>query len=319
MTPENCYGVISAEMFILNYNGRDILEECLPSLLAAGEAAGCPVTVIDNQSSDGSVEFLKNRFPEVGVQVTEENRVLCSFNKAVRRSRADVVFLLNNDLKAEPDFVRPLVKVFEKHPDAFLAGPKVFTFDGERYEGSLAKMSFPFGFFRSESRFPGHEGKIDKEGVTMQTGFGAYRREFFLKLGGFDDLYLPGTVEDSDICFRAWKNGYRCYYEPKSQMYHKGQATFSRHFNRRRLLAINQRNVYLFIWKNISDPGLLASHLLWLLVRPLVFLLRGRFEFLWGLLWALRRLPAALKRRAALPGREYKLSDRQVFAVSDGI
>lgn len=312
---------MTAEIFVLNYNGRDILAECLPSIVTAARAAKpiCPVTVIDNQSVDDSVEYLKRQFPDVAIHVTEKNTVLCAFNDAAKKSTADVILLLNNDLKAESDFIGPLMKVFEEHPDAFLAGPKTFTFDGKRYEGSLSKMRFKYGFFSALSRFSGFETKIETENVTMQSGFGAYRRDAFLKLGGFDDLYLPGTVEDSDICFRAWKSGYRCYYAPQSRMYHKGQATFGRHFKKSRLLAINQRNIYLFIWKNISDPLFLLEHLIWLLVRPLAFLLQGRFEFLWGFVWALGRLPRALKKRMGLDRRGYTLSDRQVFAISEAI
>lgn len=317
----HCRDAVSlrTEIFVLNYNGRELLLECLPSII---EAAGnsptpCPVTVIDNSSTDDSTNILKHRFPNVRV-LSMPNCVLCSFNDAVGNSVADVVFLLNNDLKADKDFIAPLLKVFEEKEDAFLVGPQVFTFDGKQYEGSLSKMWFRFGLFGAKTRFNGHENKIQNPGMTMQAGFGAYKRNVFLKLGGFDDLYLPGTVEDSDICFRAWKAGYKVYYEPKSRMYHKGQATFKKTFGRSRLLAINQRNLYLFVWKNISDPVLWFWHLAWLLPRPLIFLLKGRVEFLWGFLWAFGRLPAAVQRRVALKTR-IKRSDRDIFKISKGM
>ena len=309
---------MNAEIFVLNFNGKELLCECLPSILEASrQNPKCPVTVIDNQSRDGSVAMLQNEFTDVKVLI-KENRVLCSFNEAVRESSADIVLLLNNDLKVEKDFIRPLLKVFEEHQDAFLASPKALTFDQSRYEGSLSKMSFKTGILRCESRFKGYEKKIDHPGITMQSGFGAYRRDVFLGLGGFDDLYLPGTVEDSDLCFRAWKAGYACYYVPGSRVYHKGQATFGRSFSRSRLLAINQRNLYLFTWKNISDPSLILKHLLWFLIRPLVFLIQGRHEFFLGFLWAFLRLPQALKRRFSL-GRRGMRSDRKIFALSETI
>jgi GT2 family glycosyltransferase len=311
---------MKAEIFVLNYNGRDLLLECLPSILEAAKRSPhpCRVTVIDNCSADDSVGVLRRAFPEAAVLVPERNLVLCSFNEAVKKSDADVVLLLNNDLKVEKDFVAPLLEVFEKHADAFLAGPHATTFDGARYEGCLSKMSFTRGILRTESRFAGYEAKVRTAGLTMQAGFGAYRREAFLALGGFDPLYLPGTVEDSDLCFRAWKAGYSCYYVPASRVYHKGQATFKKHFGAARLLAMNQRNLYLFTWKNISDPRLLIQHLGWLPVRPLYFLLRGRIEFLWGFLWAMLRLPAAIARRfsAAGPARR---TDREIFGLSEAI
>ncbi|OIO39486.1 MAG: hypothetical protein AUJ72_00740 [Candidatus Omnitrophica bacterium CG1_02_46_14] len=311
---------MTAEIFVLNYNGKDLMAECLPSILAAVKASpvSCSLTVIDNQSRDGSIRLLEEHFKEVRVYLAKKNLVFCSYNDAVRESKADVAILLNNDIKTEKDFIAPLLKVFQDHPDAFLAAPKATTFDGSRYEGSLSKMFFRYGQFGAESRFDGFQGKVDRPGYTMAAGFGAFKRATFLELGGFDHLYLPGTVEDSDICFRAWKRGYACYYVPESCVFHKGQATFKKTFGRSRLLAMNQRNLYLFIWKNISDPGLLAEHLAWLLLRPLFFLLRGRFEFLWGFLWALPRLPRALKRRFSGFAGKVR-SDRAIFKISESL
>lgn len=310
-----------AEIFVLNYNGADILKECLPSILKAAQdlPEPIPVTVIDNCSRDNSREVVETQFKGVRFYLAKSNRVLCSFNEAVEQTDAEIVFLLNNDLKTESDFLTPLLKVFEDHPDAFLVAPKAFTFDKSQYEGSLSKMIFRKGLFRIESRFPGYESRVDRPSYTMQAGFGAYKRKTFLELGGFDDLYLPGTVEDTDICFQAWRKGYACYYEPKSVLYHKGQATFKRTFGQSRILAMNQRNLYLFIWKNIDDVGIFLFHLLWLLPRPLLFLLKGRIEFIWGFFSAFPRLGAAIarrwRRRLAKPVR----SDIEILRISESL
>jgi len=313
----------SVEIFVLNYNGRELLAECLPSIVEASRrtAYSCELTVIDNDSRDGSVDFLNENFKNVRVIALHTNRVLCAFNDAVKESRAEFVLLLNNDLKVEVDFIDPLVDAFLMHKEAFLVASKAFTFDLERYEGSLSKMSLKAGLLRVESRFRGFGRKIDKQSFTMQAGFGAFRRDIFLRLGGFDDLYLPGTVEDSDLCFRAWKAGWACYYEPRSQVYHKGQVSFKKKFGPSRLLAINQRNLHLFFWKNISDPWYWLSYLFWYFPRLLYFLLKGRPEFLWGALEAFTYLPKAFSRRSsAYPDAgAKKLSDRAVFALSDSI
>ncbi len=311
---------LKAEVFVLNYKGTDLLRECLPSIVEAVEKSltPCALTVIDNDSRDGSVEMLKKEFPSIRIRLSK-NRVLCSFNDAARESAADIVILLNNDLKVESDFIDPLIDAFRNHRDAFLAAPQAWTFDGKQYEGSLSKMDFKNGILRAETRFQGYEAKVGAPGFTMQAGFGAYHRKIFLALGGFDDLYLPGTVEDADICFRAWKTGRACYYVPQSRVYHKGQATFKKHFGRRRLAAINHRNNHLFIWKNITDERIWASYFLWILVRPIYFLFQARPEFLWGTLWALGRLGAALKRRDQLRGEEHRRSDREIFKISESL
>ncbi len=308
------------EIFVLNYNGSALLIECLPSIVEASKRSRhpCALTVIDNDSTDDSLELLKNNFRDVKV-LRLKNRVLCSFNEAVHQSRADIVVLLNNDIKVEFDFLDPLVKVFEDRDDAFLAAPRAETFDGRRYEGGLSKLGFRHGFPWGMTRYPGYEKKIGLPGLTMAAGFGAFRRSIFLELGGFDDLYLPGTVEDTDLCFRAWKEGYRSYYAPQSRVYHKGQATFGKHFGSAKLLAINQRNLCLFVWKNVSDPALLLSHTILFFPRVFYFLLKGRPEFAWGNAWAFLRMPAALTRRFAQSGRPRRRTDREIFAVSEGL
>src|SRR3989338_11125391 len=115
--------MLKPEIFVLNYNGRSLLLECLPSIIEAAKASPlpCPVTVIDNRSSDDSAEIIKTRFPDVRFQVTKKNVVLCAFNKAACASESDIIFLLNNDLKADRNFIEPLLKIFEEHEDAFMA------------------------------------------------------------------------------------------------------------------------------------------------------------------------------------------------------
>ncbi len=102
-------------ILVLNYNGRGWLEECLPSVR---EAAGrspvpCPVSVVDNGSTDGSCDLVAERWPDVGL-IREENLGLASFNGVLARMDEPVVLLLNNDIKLDPDAVGPLLEPFER-------------------------------------------------------------------------------------------------------------------------------------------------------------------------------------------------------------
>ncbi len=293
-----------AHVLVLNYNGKALMQECLGSIVAAVRKAKHPsrLTVIDNCSSDGSVEYLREHFSTVGVYEALENRVLCSFNECVRGLEEDIVILLNNDIRVEEDFIDSLVEVFEKSPDAFLVSSRSYLFNGT-YEGGKSHFFMKYGIFGSTCYFPGYEKYQASFGLTHQAGFGAYDRLKFLELRGFDDLYLPGRLEDSDLCFRAWKRGYRCYYEPRSIVYHKGGASFISRFGVSKTLTINFRNTFLFMWKNLSDARFLLSHAVFLLPRIGYDLLRGRPELALGFLQALPRLPQALgKRTAALAG-----------------
>src|SRR6476646_4883648 len=102
-------GADQTHILILNYNGRELLAECLPSVVAAAARSpvACPVTVVDNGSTDGSLELLARDWPAVGV-VREPNRGLASFNAVLSRLDERVVLLLNSDVKLAPDAVGPL-------------------------------------------------------------------------------------------------------------------------------------------------------------------------------------------------------------------
>ena len=302
-----------AHMLVLNYNGRALLEECMPSLVAAAKRAKHPtrLTVIDNCSKDNSVAYVRERFPGVGLYEALENRVLCSFNECVRGLDEDVVILLNNDIKVQENFVDPLVEVFENRADAFLASSRSFLFDGG-FEGGKSLFFMKHGLFGTTCRFPGHEKFQESFGLTHQAGYGAFDRQRFLDLGGFDDLYLPGRLEDSDLCFRAWRRGYRGYYQPRSVVYHKGGASFLARFGVSKTLSINFRNTFLFMWKNLSDPKLLLSHAFLLFPRIIYDLLRGRPELALGFFQALPRMRRALAKRAGARIGAVR-SDREIF------
>jgi len=310
---------LKTNVIILNYNGEELIPECMPSLIEAKRVSEneVTITVIDNESIDKSLEVLKSYGDEVNV-IEHENKVFCSFNDVVSGLDDEIVILLNNDIKVEPDFVDPLIDTFKEHPDAFLAGSKVVTFDGTRYEGTLAKWWIDKGVFKSSSRFPGYEKLVDSPNYTAQAGFGAFRKDRFLELGGYDDLYLPGIMEDVDLCYRAWKKGYKGYYQPKSRMYHKAQSAFSAKFGKYGILKMSHRNTYLFMWKNIADRGILLSNILYVFPRMIFAVLRGKFEIPMGFFAALGRLPMALARRAKQKGKA-ELTDRQVIGMFKNI
>ena len=102
-------------ILVLNYNGRGWLEECLPSIRAAAARSpvSCPVTIVDNGSTDGSRELVARRWPDAGL-IREENLGLASFNRVLARLDEPVVLLLNSDVKLEPNAIGPLLRPFEE-------------------------------------------------------------------------------------------------------------------------------------------------------------------------------------------------------------
>src|SRR5208337_2074099 len=154
-------------ILVLTYNGRDLLAECLPSiaLAAARSAVPCGVTVVDNESTDGSAELVSQRWPGVRV-VREQNRGLASFNRVLTALDEPVVLLLNNDVKLAPSAVAPLLRVFENHDDALFSAPLCWSFDGRDYEGMRTRVRSKFGLVQGMCRVPGHERVLDRADLT---------------------------------------------------------------------------------------------------------------------------------------------------------
>ncbi len=296
----------SASIFILNYNGQTLLPECLPGILAAGKQSRrqVKVVVIDNHSTDGSGQLMETRFPETPFIRARANRFLSSFNEFVERDDADAVVLMNNDIKVEPDFLDPLLDVFESREDAFFTTSLCWDFDRVRYEGGLSMLHRRAGLWGTTSVLPGKLRPADgKFWLTASIGASlTIRRDRFLELGGYDDLYLPGILEDLDLCYRGWKKGWKGYFVPESVIYHKGQASFQPAFGASRIRRMAARNTYFFIWKNIDELWLIVSDLLWLPVRCLYALIRGDKAFILGVLDAFKQRNKALAKRTGHAG-----------------
>jgi N-acetylglucosaminyl-diphospho-decaprenol L-rhamnosyltransferase len=253
-------------LLVLNYNGRRLLEQCLPSVVEAAAASRhrCRVAVIDNDSRDDSAAWLRRHFPQVQV-IHRPNRGLSSFNDVVPGLEGPVAILLNNDIKLDRGCVDPLVQplfdpLVEPPPDGrspcFMTAPLCWRFDGKTYEGFKTAVGWRWGLVEATALFPGHESTSRQPGLTASAGAVlAVDRRKFAELGGFDPLFLPGRLEDLDLAFRAYLAGYHARYVPTAVAYHLGMATFSRVFGRSGCDRLALRNTLLFQWKNLRHPA----------------------------------------------------------------
>lgn len=304
---------MKVDILVLNYNGKDLMKRFLRSICKAAEVVSsyeCSVHVVDNLSSDGSCEYLRENFPNVKLHVAQENKVLCSYNDVVEKLDSDIVIFLNNDIEVEPDFVDHLVKHF-KEKDVMFVAPRLMNFDNT-FNGGKSHLEFKNGAIKVA---------VDSEtfmdpGETQAISTGAFRRDTFLEFGGFDDLYLPGIWEDVDICFRGMTQGWKGVYEPESVIWHAESTTFHREYGEKKKLRIAHRNMFLFIWKNITDPRMLATHLILTPPRVLVQLIMGKGEIIGGFFMALKRIPFVLDRRKNLKLERKKrvLGDRSLIS-----
>ncbi len=307
---------MKVHILILNYNGAELLKRYLPSFLAAVDHSShsCRLSVIDNASSDSSREIVSRLEGKVAWIPLRENRVLCSYNEVARDLDDEVLIFMNNDIEVDKAFIDPLVAPFLEHSDVFMTAPKCLSLKDGSYEGGKTKGEIRFGVFWAKST----PKDYDKPGLTLMSGFGAFDRKKFLDLGGYDELYLPGRLEDADICFRAYQRGWRCYYVPSSMVYHEGGVSFMKSFGPKGTLVINWRNTFLFMWKNLEDWTNFVTFILWLPFRIIYALLTGKAEFVQGL-WRAMPLFARARQRRCLTSKgvgKPKYSDRDIFSLS---
>lgn len=298
---------------ILSWNGLGLLKECLPSVLRAIGVyrEDCEVLLIDNGSSDGSAEYVRNNFPQVRILSLEDN---FSFTKAMNRgigkARGDVVIVLNNDVVVEEDFIAPLVRHFREDKNVFTVGAKMLFWDRKTLNFGRAKGDFRCGFFR---RTIG-DSSFAVNSLYASAGGSAMDKDKFLKLGGFDEDY--GVYwEDLDLCYRAWRRGWKTVYEPRSVIYHKVHATNIKKYGQRGIDSLSGENYSLFIIKNIQNIKLLIKYFLFLPVLFFLTALGGRLYFALGLLYSIKKWPLFWKKRNWERSKAF-LSDTEVFMVS---
>jgi GT2 family glycosyltransferase len=255
-----------ASIIVLNWNGKELLAQGLPSILEAVHVDGRPheILVVDNGSSDGSVEYVEKCFPEVRVLALKENLGFAGGNNAgVRAAQHEIVVLLNNDMVVDPGFLCPLLKGFG--PDTFAVASQIHLQDpGKRREetGKTAAV-FRRGMIDYSHRevslppYPRNQYPVFWAGG----GSSAFHREKFLLLGGFRSIYSPAYVEDADLSYQAWKAGWEVLLVPDSIVYHKHRSSTAKRFSPSQLQTLLLRNQFLFIWKNIHSWRLVASHL----------------------------------------------------------
>ena len=285
---------MSCSILILNFNGRSHLELCVPSALAAARRVpgGCPVVVVDNRSRDDSVRWLGVAHPDVEVVVAQRNDYLFSLNGVVASRPEDIVVIVNNDMRFDEDFIGGMLPHFEDDR-VFAVTGRIMDWEGEHNTtGQLVGEIRHFWFYKHWN------GQLAASCVTLSAGCGAFRREMFDQLGGFDPLYRPAYWEDNDLCYRAWRRGWKVIYEPKSVIYHRVGATLDEtEGGRPQVTRLIRRNEVLFAVRNVGGWGFVVAYLLLLPVRLIRNAMMRNHDMWRGALRALPRVPRALARR----------------------
>lgn len=265
---------------IPNYNGIKYLENCIKKLLKAKEQGEFQILVIDNGSTDGSLETAREYKSRNLLKLVEfsENTGFCgAVNEGIRRTNTEYVLLLNNDTEVTEDFVVVLEQFMDKHPKAFSASSKMLSLKqpdviddcGDLY----CALGWAFGLGKGK-----RSDHYDRDGEVFAACGGAsiYRRETFEKIGLFDENHFA-YLEDIDIGYRALIWGYRNYYCHSAVVYHAGSGFSGSRYNKFKIDLSAKNSIYL-IFKNmpflqiiLNLPFLLAGFF----VKIMFFVLKG--------------------------------------------
>lgn len=325
---------LAVSVVVVNWNRKDLLRRCLESL-ARQRGIGFEVVVVDNGSTDGSLEMLAAEFshrPELPLRLitNTSNLGFCAANNQGIRAAgaAEFIALLNNDAEAEPGWLAALLSAFTGPSDIGMAASKILVYEDPRRIDKVGHLIYPDGQNRGRGSGEYDRGQYDQqEEVLWPDGCAAmYRRAMLDTIGGFDEDFFA-YADDADLGLRGRIAGWRCLYVPAAVVRHHRGATLGK-FSFRRLELIERNRVLLAVklfpwsllwlngmyylarlaagaWAAVQEKGEARNFPGW------TGKLRIATALLWGGLKALPLLPKMLRKRGEI-NRFRKLSPREV-------
>ncbi len=304
---------------ILNFNGEKLLPTYLPSVIEHSSEAD--VVVIDNASTDGSLEVLRNQFPSVQIIKLDKNRGYAGgYNHGLKFLNHKYFLLLNSDVEVTENWLPPLIKFMTEHPNAACLQPKILDWKNKNlfeYAGAAGgfvdRDLFPFCRGRLLNEVEEDNGQYDNElEVFWASGAALFiRSKLFTESEGFDEDFFA-HMEEIDLCWRLQNKGYTNYCVPQSTVYHLGGGTLSQQNSKKTYL--NFRNNLYIITKNYR--GWLTGKIFYRMALDGIaawrFLFRGETANFWAVAKAhgayYLALPSLLqKRKKCKPSEEIKL------------
>lgn len=285
-------GTMKVTIIIPNYNGKHFMKPCLESLESQTNK-DFQILVVDNHSTDGTIEYMKETYPEIELIALKENYGFSTaVNVGIRRAKTPYVILLNNDTIVDEHYVEEMICAIEASPHIFSVSSKMI----QMYKPSLIDSAgdiftiLGWGICRGSNKSVKQYTKPDSV-FSACAGAAIYKRSVFEKIGYFDELHFA-YLEDIDIGFRARILGYKNTYCPTALVQHVGSGTSGSKYNTFKVKLSARNNIWL-LYKNMPPLLLLINAfplLLGFLVKTVFFYKKGfGQEYVSGLKEGLRR------------------------------
>ncbi len=256
-----------ASVVILNWNGKQLLEKFLPSILKYTNNDIADIIVADNASTDDSIAFVRQHYPSLSIiELSENYGYADGYNKALAQINTPYSILLNSDVEVTPNWLEPLIDFLDTNAEVAALQPKILAHkkkDHFEYAGAsggfIDKYGYPFCRGRIFDSVEKDNNQYDQP-IDIFWASGAclvIRTDVYKQIGGLDSAFFA-HMEEIDLCWRLNARGLKVVCVPQSIVYHVGGATLTGESPKKTFL--NFRNNLLMLYKNLGDKELKKTH-----------------------------------------------------------
>lgn len=289
---------------IPNYNGVDLFPHTLPTIYDAAQSLPFPYEIIiaDDCSTDDSLLYLKTHHPDITIIENIKNSGFAvTANRGVAAAAHNLVLLLNNDVKLTPNYFEPQLCHFERK-DTFGVMGRIVGWNDDRIQDGAKYPYFHGVKIKTSGNY-----LLEEEAAMQQGLFSIYisganaflSKEAFLACGGFNEIFSPFYVEDYELSLRAWRLGYKCYYQHNAVCRHKTSVAIKSKSNERFIETVYNRNKMFLHAIHLSTGERYVYYLL-LLSELCLRLLTGRWTYFQSLALFVRSHGAVVHSRNEL-------------------
>lgn len=285
-------------IIIVTWNGIDLLKKYFSYVIQTCQnyPANTEIIIFDNGSTDGTKEWIQQNYTTIKYIYHPTNLGYSkSNNQAVQLAQYENLIFLNNDIMPDLNFIFPLIDAINS-PNIFAACPIIFKINQSSIDDGIRYGYYQNGLFDTSLQTDIQSYQKRQTTTFLCGACFCCKKDKFIQLEGFDEIFTPFAWEDLDLSIKAWRSGYQIVCIPESKVWHHREATSKKYFKKNYFLRIVWRNKFIFMWKHLSSWTLI-KHFGQLPVKLIKFLMNGRWPYTLGFLEALIYLPKIIYER----------------------